>query len=143
MARIDAFLKLGMQQGCSDLHLAVGVPPMLLGIQGDNTYANYAEANRAFFRQAVVPMASRLAEALTGFLAPHFADLRLAHDLDQVEALAADRDAAPLLDQLFVAGHHRGLDAAPDSRAVQVVSRRRFRDRAVAHHGRGGCRASA
>ncbi|MBS0397088.1 MAG: type IV pili twitching motility protein PilT, partial [Proteobacteria bacterium] len=29
MARIDAFLKLGMAQGCSDLHLAVGVPPML------------------------------------------------------------------------------------------------------------------
>ena len=29
MARIDAFLKLGMQQGCSDVHLAVGVPPML------------------------------------------------------------------------------------------------------------------
>jgi twitching motility protein PilT len=29
MARIDAFLKLGMQQGCSDIHLAVGVPPML------------------------------------------------------------------------------------------------------------------
>ena len=29
MARIDAFLKLGTQQGCSDIHLAVGVPPML------------------------------------------------------------------------------------------------------------------
>ncbi len=29
MARIDAFLKLGSQQGCSDVHLAVGVPPML------------------------------------------------------------------------------------------------------------------
>ena len=29
MARIDAFLKLGMQQGCSDVHLAVGIPPML------------------------------------------------------------------------------------------------------------------
>ncbi len=29
MARIDAFLKLGIQQGCSDIHLAVGVPPML------------------------------------------------------------------------------------------------------------------
>ena len=29
MARIDAFLKLGRAQGCSDLHLAVGVPPML------------------------------------------------------------------------------------------------------------------
>ena len=29
MARIDAFLKLGIQQGCSDIHLAVDVPPML------------------------------------------------------------------------------------------------------------------
>jgi twitching motility protein PilT len=34
LARIDAFLKLGMQQGCSDIHLAVGVPPMLR-INGD------------------------------------------------------------------------------------------------------------
>jgi twitching motility protein PilT len=29
MPRIDAFLKLGLSQGCSDVHLAVGVPPML------------------------------------------------------------------------------------------------------------------
>ncbi len=29
MARIDAFLKLGLTQACSDVHLAVGVPPML------------------------------------------------------------------------------------------------------------------
>jgi twitching motility protein PilT len=29
MARLDAFLKLGLAQGCSDIHLAVGVPPML------------------------------------------------------------------------------------------------------------------
>ncbi|MCG6869549.1 MAG: PilT/PilU family type 4a pilus ATPase [Gammaproteobacteria bacterium] len=29
MPRIDAFLKLGLEQGCSDVHLAVGVPPML------------------------------------------------------------------------------------------------------------------
>src|SRR5450755_332326 len=29
MARIDAFLKLTVAQNCSDLHLAVGVPPMM------------------------------------------------------------------------------------------------------------------
>ncbi|TVQ46698.1 MAG: PilT/PilU family type 4a pilus ATPase [Gammaproteobacteria bacterium] len=29
MPRLDAFLKLGLAQGCSDVHLAVGVPPML------------------------------------------------------------------------------------------------------------------
>jgi len=34
MARIDAFLKLGLTQNCSDVHLAVGVPP-LLRMHGD------------------------------------------------------------------------------------------------------------
>ncbi len=34
MPRIDAFLKLGLEQGCSDIHLAVGSPP-LLRMQGD------------------------------------------------------------------------------------------------------------
>lgn len=29
MARVDAFLKLGREQGCSDVHLAVGTPPLL------------------------------------------------------------------------------------------------------------------
>jgi HK97 family phage portal protein len=31
-----------------DIALAFGIPPMMLGIPGDNTYANYQEANRAF-----------------------------------------------------------------------------------------------
>ena len=29
MARLDAFLQLGREQGCSDIHLAVGLPPLL------------------------------------------------------------------------------------------------------------------
>jgi twitching motility protein PilT len=29
MARLDAFLQLGREQGCSDIHLAVGIPPTL------------------------------------------------------------------------------------------------------------------
>src|SRR5690606_25136961 len=33
-----------------DIALAFGVPPMLIGIPGDATYANYQEANRAFWR---------------------------------------------------------------------------------------------
>lgn len=74
-----------------EIALAFGVPPMLLGIPGDNTFANYMEANRSFWRQTVLPMASRVAEALTGFLGQ--GRFRLAHDVDQVEALAADREA--------------------------------------------------
>ena len=76
-----------------EIALAFGVPPMLLGIPGDNTFANYAEANRCFWRQTIVPLASRMAEALSGFLSAEFEGLRLAHDLDQVEALALDREA--------------------------------------------------
>lgn len=77
-----------------DIALAFGVPPMLLGIPGDNTYANYAEANRSFYRLTVLPLAARTVEALAGWLAPlHGEGLRLRLDPDQVEALAADRNA--------------------------------------------------
>jgi HK97 family phage portal protein len=36
-----------------DIALAFGVPPMLLGLPGDSTYANYREANRALWRLTV------------------------------------------------------------------------------------------
>jgi HK97 family phage portal protein len=77
-----------------EIALAFGVPPMLLGIPGDNTFANYAEANRTFWRQAVVPILGRVTDALTNFIGPQFGEgLRLSFDLDQVEALGPDRDA--------------------------------------------------
>ncbi len=77
-----------------EIALALGVPPMLLGIPGDNTFANYAEANRSFWRQTVVPLLGRVTEALNNFVGPQFQnDLRLTFDLDQVEALSPDRDA--------------------------------------------------
>ena len=46
MARIDAFLKLGTQQGCSDIHLAVGVPPMLR-VHGDLMPIKFRELRQA------------------------------------------------------------------------------------------------
>ncbi|MBX3568746.1 MAG: phage portal protein [Rhizobiaceae bacterium] len=77
-----------------DIALAFGVPPMLLGIPGDNTYANYQEANRAFYRMTVLPLVARIVREFSVFLAPSFgADLRLWYDADQVEGLAAEREA--------------------------------------------------
>jgi HK97 family phage portal protein len=77
-----------------EIALAFGVPPMLLAIPGDNTYANYQEANRVFWRQSVLPLAGRIACALTHWLAPAFGDeLTLATDNDRIEALASDRAA--------------------------------------------------
>lgn len=77
-----------------DIALALGVPPMLLGIPGDNTYANYREANLVFWRQTVVPLVTKTARALTNWLARRWdASLRLEPDLDQVPALSAEREA--------------------------------------------------
>lgn len=77
-----------------DLALALGIPPMLLGIPGDNTYANYQEANRAFYRLTVLPLVGRIVKEFEAFLCSRFGrELRLEFDADQIEGLAAEREA--------------------------------------------------
>jgi len=75
-----------------DIALAFGVPPMLLGLPGDNTYANYREANRALWRLTLLPLAEKLFAALREGLAPWFPDADLGIDLDRVTALSEDRE---------------------------------------------------
>jgi len=98
-----------------EIALALGVPPMLLGIPGDNTYSNYQEATRSFWRQTVLPLVTRTAKALSTWLAPAYAELpplpasgervgvrgshildaplELRPDLDAIEALSPEREA--------------------------------------------------
>jgi HK97 family phage portal protein len=77
-----------------EIALALGVPPMLLGIPGDNTYSNYQEATRTFWRQTVLPLVARTAKALSAWLSPAFGGgLSLKPDLDQIEALSSEREA--------------------------------------------------
>ncbi|ETX28239.1 phage portal protein [Roseivivax isoporae] len=77
-----------------EIAVAFGVPPMLLGIPGEATYANYQEAHRAFYRLTVLPLATRVAAALGHWLSAHAGEaLDLKPDLDQVPALAVERDA--------------------------------------------------
>ncbi len=75
-----------------DIALAFGVPPMLLGLPGDNTYANYREANRALWRLTLLPLAGKILAGLREGLEPWFPDAALAVDLDRVPALAEDRE---------------------------------------------------
>jgi HK97 family phage portal protein len=77
-----------------EIALAFGVPPMLLGIPGDNTFSNYQEANRSFYRGTAVPLACRLLSALTQWLAPAYGEeLSIEPDLDQVQALSTERES--------------------------------------------------
>jgi HK97 family phage portal protein len=76
-----------------EIAIAFGVPPMLIGIPGDATYANYQEANRAFYRLTVLPLATKVLADLSYWMASfagHAAEIKV--DLDQIPALAQERD---------------------------------------------------
>lgn len=76
-----------------EIALAFGVPPMLLGITGDATYANYAEAHRAFYRLTVLPLATRVTASVAWWLSEHLGEeIELRPDPDQIPALAEDRN---------------------------------------------------
>lgn len=76
-----------------EIALAFGVPPMLLGIPGDNTYSTYKEAHSAFWRLTVLPLVQKTANALSVWLRGRFEDAVVTPNLEQVPAFAAERDA--------------------------------------------------
>ena len=74
-----------------DIALAFGVPPVLVGLPGDSTYSNYREANKALWRQTVLPLADKILGGLAQGLSDWMPDLRLQVDLNQVPALIEER----------------------------------------------------
>lgn len=77
-----------------EIALAFGVPPMILGIPGDNTFANYAEANRALWRLTLLPLLEKTAARLNTWLVPRFGpDLMLKINRDAIPALTFEREA--------------------------------------------------
>lgn len=72
--------------------LALGVPPLILGLPGDSTFANYEEANLAFYRQTVAPLATFLADKLTRWVRPLAGPgVRVAFDLEKSPLGEAER----------------------------------------------------
>jgi len=71
MARIDAFLKLGPDQGCSDIHFAVGLPP-LLRMHGDLMPIKFRDLSQAELEGYIVEIVSK----------PNQERLRKGHDVD-------------------------------------------------------------
>ncbi|GJL97513.1 MAG: portal protein [Hyphobacterium sp.] len=76
------------REAAREIAQAFGVPPMLLGLPGDNTYANYKEANLAFWRQTLLPLVRKTARALSGWLSPW---------TDETFEIVADTSALPAL----------------------------------------------
>ncbi len=86
------FLK-GRHANARDIVSALGVPPMLLGIPGDNTYSNMREARMSFWEQMVIPLLRHLKGEFNGWLVPRFGDgLELDFDLDEIPAMTLRRE---------------------------------------------------
>jgi HK97 family phage portal protein len=79
------------ESAARDIALAFGVPPVLVGLPGDATYANAREAGRALCRQTVLPMAAQVLAGLSTMLSDWMGPLQLAVDSDQLSELAEDR----------------------------------------------------
>jgi HK97 family phage portal protein len=76
-----------------DVALALGVPPQLLGIPGDNTYSNYQEARLAFWEDTVMPLVNMIADDWNASLSEAFGGVTLKPDFDQVPAIVEKKRA--------------------------------------------------
>lgn len=73
-----------------DVALAFGVPPQLLGIPGDNTYANYAEARLAFWEDTALPLLDMIVHDWNAWLGSLYG-VTIRPDIDAVPAIAEKR----------------------------------------------------
>jgi HK97 family phage portal protein len=84
----------GKNVSAREICQAFGVPPMLAGVPGDATFANYREARFHLWEDTILPLIEMLVAEFNLWLQPYFGhDLRLGYDLDGIQALAPKREA--------------------------------------------------
>ena len=85
----------GKNLSAREIAQAFGVPPMLVGVPGDATFANYREARFHLWEDTIMPLLEFLVAELNLWLLPHFGEnLCLGYDIDSIPALAPRREAA-------------------------------------------------
>lgn len=72
---------------------AFGVPPMLVGVKGDSTYANYREARFHLWEDTILPLLDMIVDELNTWLAPQYErNLRISYDQNAIPALSQKRE---------------------------------------------------
>lgn len=85
----------GKNLSAREIAQAFGVPPMLVGVPGDATFANYKEARFHLWEDTIMPLLEFLVTELNLWLLPYFGEnLCLSYDIDSIPALAPRREAA-------------------------------------------------
>ena len=85
---------LNTKHSCArDIAMAFGVPSQLLGIPGDNTYNNLAEARLSMWEETILPMVDNMVEALNNWLVPMFdGNIALYYDKNNISALSSKQE---------------------------------------------------
>ena len=84
----------GKSLSAREIAQAYGVPPMLVGVPGDATFANYREARYHLWEDTILPLLNNLVSEFNRWLCPAFGEeLRLSFDRDEIPALAPRREA--------------------------------------------------
>lgn len=83
----------GKKLSAREIAQAYGVPPMLVGVSGDSTYANYREARFHFWEDTILPLVEMIIESFNQWLAPRFdPSLKFLSHVDEIPALAPRRE---------------------------------------------------
>lgn len=83
----------GKNTSAREIAQAFNVPPMLVGIPGDATYANFKEARCHLWEDTIIPIAGHIMREFEKWLLSSFPDVdRLSLDLDSISALSPKRD---------------------------------------------------
>ncbi len=84
----------GKNLSAREIAQAFGVPPLLVGIPGDATFANYKEARYHLWEDTIIPLIESLVAELNLWLCPFFGkNLKLGYDLDSIPALTIRRES--------------------------------------------------
>lgn len=117
----------GKNLSAREIAQAFGVPPMLVGVPGDATFANYKEARFHLWEDTILPLAELIVTEMNLWLAPYFGEnLRLGYDLDSIPALAPRREAlwAKIANASFLTTNEKrealGYTPLPDGNILSV-----------------------
>lgn len=76
-----------------EIALAFGVPPQLLGINGDNTYSNMQEARLALWEETLIPLLDKIADSMSNWFSYLFKEeITIDFDSDSISALTEKRE---------------------------------------------------
>jgi len=89
----DLDFNVGKNMVAREIAQAFGVPPILLGIQGDTAFTTYKEARLHFWEDTVIPMAEFVRMGFSGWFSEKFEQpVEMIFDLESVHALISRRE---------------------------------------------------